>query len=153
MKNKYIDSIFFGILLCLLISLSFLGPSLASKMVTTEKISLESTTFVEKHEVLNLTLNFEEADKMTQQEKNIIARESHEKFSKLVDAMLNLRSKGFLSYYDILRIHKSLENYQPNISTEVPYSDKDLLEYLYDNSIITKAQYDQILDIIDKHNQ
>lgn len=149
MKNKYIDAIFLGILLFILISLSFVGPSLVAKMSTAEKNSFESPAFIEADESSTKISFFEKFDSMTQAEKNILARESHEKFTSLVDAMLNLRSKGFLSYDDILEIHESISDYQENIATEVPYSDKDLLEYLYDNNIITKAQFEQILNLID----
>lgn len=152
MKNKYIDTIFIGILLCILLSLAFIGPNVVAKGFNTKRITFEVPTFSKMNKTSTISLKPDNYDKMTQHEKNIIAREAHEKFPNLVDALLSLRSKGFLNYDDISRIHQSLENYQPNITTEVPYSDKDLLEYLYDNNLITKAQFEQILNLIDKES-
>lgn len=150
MKNKYIDAVFMGILLCILISLSFLGPSLVSKMSTTEKNTFESPAFMESDETSTKKSLFEEFDTMTKQEKNTVARESHAKYPILVDALLNLRSKGFLTYDDIISIHTAIGEYEVNKTTEVPYTDKDLLDYLYDNNIITKAQFEQIQDLMDE---
>lgn len=152
MKNKYIDAIFMVVLLCILTSLSFLGPSLVNKMSSTEKTSFESPTFMEADEASTKKSLFEELDTMTQQEKNMIAREAHSKYPHLVDAMLNLRRKGFLTYEDIMSIHTAIDDYEVDQTTEVPYTDKDLLDYLYDNNIITKAQLEQILDFMDEED-
>lgn len=150
MKNKYIDAIFMGILLCILLSLSFLGPALVSKMSTTKTSPSDSPAFMEADEISAKKPSLDDFNAMSLQERNMLAREFHEKYPGLVDVMLDLRSKGFLTYDDVLRIHKSIENFESNKPTEVPYTDKDLLEYLYDNSIITKAQLEQILDLIDE---
>lgn len=152
MKNKYIDAMFMGILLCILMSLSLLGPSLVAKMSTTEKTSSESPAFMEADEASTKKSHFDELNTMTQHERNMIAREFHSKYDGLVDAMLTLRGKGFFTNDEVSKIHEFIGEFEVNNTTEIPYSDKDLLEYLYDNNIITKAQYDQILDLMDEED-
>ena len=151
MKNMYIDALFMGILLCILISLSFLGPTLIAKAAKNSSTnSSESPAFMEADEASTKKSIFDEFPSMTQEEKNVIARESHEKYGDLVDAMLTLRGKGFFTNDEILKIHKFIGDSEVNSTTEIPYTDKDLLEYLYDNNMITKAQYNEILNLMDE---
>lgn len=152
MKNKYIDAIFMGILICILFSLSFIGPSLVTKKKTVDAVPSNSPAFMDTTKDSNYISCYDVLKTLTIQERNNLAREAHSQYTDLVDAIMELRSKGFLTYDDIVRIHNSIMEYGANIPTEVPYTDKDFLEYLYDNNIITKAQYEQIYQIIDEAN-
>lgn len=141
MKNKYIDVIFMGILLTILFSLSFIGPQLIANMSTNStKASSKLATF------MNIDTN---SKTIIEKDKKTLARESHEKYENLVDAMLTLRGKGFFTNDEILEIHKFLEDSEVNSTAELPYTDKDLLEYLYDNNMITKGQYEEILELME----
>lgn len=152
MKRKYIDIIFMAILLCVLFSLPTLAKTLDKINKTSIKTQEESPTFLEEDSPKSKRTTFDDFSNMKQSEKNTLAREYHTNYDNLVEAMLTLRSQGYLTRDEILNIHKHIGDYEVNSTSEMPYSDKDLLEYLYDNNIITHSQYEQILDILDDIN-
>ncbi|GEM_PF-3928688 len=152
MKRKYIDIIFMGILLCVLFSLPALAKSLDTITKSSIKKSAESPTFLTGDYHVSKKSVFDELPAMNQSEKNTIAREYHSNYDELVEAMLTLSGQGHFTRDVILDIHKHISDFEVNSTTEIPYTDKDLLEYLYDNNIITHAQYEQILDILDDND-
>lgn len=151
MKKKYIDMIFMGILLCILLSLPTLSNYLMDTIINAStKAPMESPAFIEESDTRTRKSLSHELSTMTQHERNMVAREFHSNYEKLVEAMLTLRGQGYFTGEEISNIHEYIEKFNVTSTSEMPYTDKDLLEYLYDNNIITKAQYRQIMDLLDE---
>lgn len=82
-------------------------------------------------------------------DKNSYAKDFHNEFEGVVKAMLELRRQGIISKDELLAVHKHISNFAIGANLEIPHSDKDLVDYLYDNNLITESQYEKLLDLLD----
>lgn len=82
-------------------------------------------------------------------EKNSYAKQFHSEYESVVRAMLELRRQGVISKEELLAVHKHMSNFAIDTTLEIPHSDKDLVDYLYDNNLITESQYEKLLDLLE----
>lgn len=82
-------------------------------------------------------------------EKNSYAKNFHNEYERVVRAILELRRQGIISKDELLAVHKHISNFAIDTNLEIPHSDKDLVDYLYDNNLITESQYEKLLDILE----
>lgn len=72
------------------------------------------------------------------------SRACHESYKALVDAMMKVKDQGGFTKAEINSVHKFYEA-QVSSNAKLPSDNKGLLDLLYSNKIITKAQYDKTL--------
>lgn len=72
-----------------------------------------------------------------------------ENYPEFIEVMLRLRKEGYLSNEDLINIDRYITQANTDLSIEVPYTDKDLVDFLYDNNIISESQYNRILELME----
>lgn len=152
MKNKFVDAISMGVLIFTLLSLPLLAKAGFSMMfkASSNDLANPAPAFIDDTEKILKTPSKNEEKNISPKEKSALAKEYHENYENLIEAMLTLKDRGHLTSEEISNIHNHIDEFDIASSMEFPYSDKDLLEYLYDNQIITKAQYRQIIELLDE---
>ncbi len=76
--------------------------------------------------------------------------EYYEKYKKLRGVLIHLKREGIISDSDISKIYKHYEELKKDTTKALPDNDKELLENLYENKIITGVQYQRIIGMIDE---